>query len=47
MCSPEHYNVDYEINAWMDIHNEPDTDLAKDQWEILYDTITDLGARFV
>ena len=45
MCSPEHYNVDYEINAWMDIHNEPDTDLAKDQWEILYDTITDLGAR--
>ncbi len=36
MCSPEHFDVSYEINAWMRIANGPDPDKARSQWTALY-----------
>src|SRR5580704_11730999 len=36
MCPPDHYNVEYEINAWMRITHVPDQRLARKQWEALY-----------
>jgi len=36
MCPPDHYNVEYEINAWMRITRTPDQNLAKKQWDALY-----------
>jgi len=36
MCPPEHFDVTYEINAWMRIANGPDTERARAQWAALY-----------
>src|SRR5580700_8168515 len=36
MCPPDHFNVEYEINAWMRITHVPDQRLARKQWEALY-----------
>lgn len=43
MCPPEHFTVEYAINPWMDTTVPVDTALALKQWEILRDTLTDLG----
>lgn len=41
MCPPEFYNVSYIINPWMSGNiGFVDTDLAKRQWETLYNTIS-------
>ena len=45
MCPPEHFDVTYEINAWMRIVDRPDGDLAGRQWRALHTLLTDeLGA---
>ncbi len=36
MCPPEHFDVTYEINAWMRIANGPDPERARAQWAALY-----------
>jgi N-dimethylarginine dimethylaminohydrolase len=36
MCPPDHYDVAYEINPWMQVVVAPSRDLAKRQWEALY-----------
>ena len=36
MCPPEHFEVTYEINAWMRIANGPDPDKARTQWQALH-----------
>lgn len=36
MCAPTDYNLAYEINPWMSLHNLPDTKLAAEQWHRLY-----------
>lgn len=36
MCPPDHFEVEYVINPWMDGHSgAPDLDLARTQWERL------------
>jgi N-dimethylarginine dimethylaminohydrolase len=43
MCPPEHFTVEYAINPWMDPTIEVDAALALKQWQLLRDTLTDLG----
>jgi N-dimethylarginine dimethylaminohydrolase len=45
MCPPDHFDVTYEINAWMRIAARPDAALAGRQWRALHTLLTDeLGA---
>ncbi|GAA4453648.1 dimethylargininase [Phytohabitans houttuyneae] len=43
MCPPEHYEVAYAINPWMDTTTPVDTELALKQWERLRETLSGLG----
>jgi N-dimethylarginine dimethylaminohydrolase len=43
MCRPEHFEVSYAINPWMDVTRGVDRDLAVRQWETLRETYRDLG----
>ncbi|WP_228764916.1 dimethylargininase [Aeromicrobium sp. S22] len=45
MCAPEHFEVSYAINPWMDLDNPVDADRARVQWEILRNTYLSLGHR--
>ncbi|MBW9215156.1 hypothetical protein KV102_09925 [Mumia sp. zg.B53] len=45
MCRPEHFDVTYAINPWMDPTKPVDTDLAVAQWEVLRATYESLGHR--
>ncbi len=44
MCPPDHYEVMYEINPWMDVTNRPDLHLARDQWYNLVSNLKAAGA---
>lgn len=41
MCSPDFFDIEYEINPWMHTDNQVDTALAKQQWQKLYETYSD------
>ncbi len=43
MCRPEHFEVSYAINPWMDVTQGVDRELALRQWETLRRTYLDLG----
>lgn len=43
MCRPEHFEVRYAINVWMDPSRPVNRDLALHQWETLRTTYLDLG----
>ncbi len=43
MCAPEHFEVSYAINPWMDPTAAVDRDLALAQWGALRQTYLDLG----
>lgn len=43
MCRPTHFEVTYEINAWMDSDVPVDPALAMRQWETLRQAYLDLG----
>ena len=43
MCRPEHFEVSYAINPWMDVTRPVDRDLAVRQWETLRETYLALG----
>jgi N-dimethylarginine dimethylaminohydrolase len=43
MCPPQHFTVEYVINPWMDTTVPVDAALALKQWQILHDTLGDLG----
>jgi N-dimethylarginine dimethylaminohydrolase len=43
MCRPEHFEVSYAINPWMDVTRGVDRDLAVRQWETLRETYLALG----
>ena len=46
MCPPDYFNVEYEINPWTDRRIEVDKALAREQWDILYRTLSDaIGAN--
>ena len=43
MVEPTHFRVDYVINPFMDLSDQPDRDLALAQWHTLVETIERLG----
>jgi N-dimethylarginine dimethylaminohydrolase len=43
MCRPEHFEVSYAINPWMDLTQGVDRELAQRQWETLRRTYLRLG----
>ncbi|MFD6281104.1 dimethylargininase [Streptomyces sp. NPDC060209] len=45
MCRPEHFDVSYVINPWMDPAKPVDTRTALLQWESLYSLYRSLGHR--
>ncbi len=45
MVNPSGYGVQYEINAWMKIANQPDLMAANAQWQALHDKIQELGTE--
>lgn len=44
MCPPDHYGIEYEINAWMDRSRQADHDLATRQWNRLRNLLEESGA---
>ncbi|MBB5851263.1 dimethylarginine dimethylaminohydrolase family protein [Amycolatopsis umgeniensis] len=45
MCSPEHFDVTYSINVWMDPDVRVDSDRAWRQWEHLVSTLEAAGTE--
>ncbi|MCW5588971.1 MAG: amidinotransferase [Legionellales bacterium] len=45
MCQPDYYDVVYEINPWMKKTTQVNRTLAQQQWQALYETIQQCGAR--
>ncbi|MGQ0521467.1 MAG: dimethylarginine dimethylaminohydrolase family protein [Actinomycetota bacterium] len=45
MCPPEHFDVLYEINAWMRVEVRVDADLAREQWGALVASLRAAGAE--
>jgi N-dimethylarginine dimethylaminohydrolase len=43
MCPPEHFTVEYAINPWMDTTVPVDASRALQQWQLLRNTLSDLG----
>ncbi len=41
MCAPTFFDIEYEINPWMDTANKVDTKLAGKQWQKLQQTYTE------
>ena len=40
MCEPKYYKIEYEINPWMNKKNLVDSGRALEQWNKLYDILT-------
>lgn len=45
MCPPDYFQVDYSINPWMSVDNQAIRDIAKKEWQLLYQTYLDLGCH--
>jgi len=45
MCRPDFFDIEYEINPWMNIHNKVDKKKALHEWQHLYDTYRNLGVE--
>jgi len=45
MCPPKYFGVNYEINPWMHIENQPDPELAQKQWEDIKGNFENLGVE--
>ena len=45
MCPPDHYGIEYEINAWMNKSRQADHALAIQQWNGLRDKLEAVGAK--
>ena len=45
MVEPNHFRVDYSINPYMDVHEQPDPGHAREQWLHLVDAIRTSGAK--
>lgn len=43
MCPPDHYGIEYEINPWMKVERGSTPELARRQWQRLYETLVGLG----
>lgn len=44
MCNPSYFDIEYEINPWMNVQKKADRKRAHQQWENLYKTIRSCGA---
>jgi len=44
MCPADYFGIEYEINPWMNMQQGTDPQLARRQWQRLYQTLCDLGA---
>src|SRR5581483_7503490 len=40
MCPPIFFDIEYEINPWMDLKNQVNPKQAAKQWKSIYDTYT-------
>src|SRR3990172_825363 len=40
MCPPDYYGIEYEINPWMSQSRNSIPELARQQWQALYDLLT-------
>ncbi len=45
MVRPEHFRVDYQINPFMDLTQQPDPALTRRQWDALVDAIRAAGGQ--
>lgn len=45
MCPPDYYGIYYEINPWMSVAKPANRDLARREWETLYDLYRELGVK--
>ena len=45
MVEPDHFRVDYAINPFMDVRDQPDSGRAREQWSALVDAIRAAGAE--
>ena len=43
MVEPDHFRVDYAINPYMDVHDQPDPGRAREQWLAVGEAITVAG----
>jgi len=44
LCMPDHYDVRYEINPWMNVERKPDREIALRQWLRLHHLFIRFGA---
>ena len=44
MCPPDFYGIQYEINPWMDMSRQSERAVAVEQWQGLFQHITNAGA---
>ena len=45
MCAPDHFDIKYVINPWMDLNNRVDPSLARRQWDNLVGILKQFGDR--
>ncbi|UPK74849.1 arginine deiminase family protein [Nocardioidaceae bacterium SCSIO 66511] len=45
MVTPDHYRIEYGINPFMDLADQPDPIRAREQWQSLRELLGSLGAR--
>jgi len=45
MCPPDYFNVEYQINPWMNLNESIDHAKARKQWETLYQTLINCDAE--
>src|SRR5216684_2642548 len=45
LCPPDYYGIEYEINPWMDRTHKALPELAREQWQRLYQKLQSLGCR--
>lgn len=45
LCPPDHYDIEYEINPWMDVKNKVDKKKAKNEYQQLKETYKELGCE--
>ena len=45
VCAPAYFNIDYEINPWMNVDIDVDGDIAVAQWGRMCSLLTKAGAN--
>src|SRR6185436_12346182 len=43
LCPPDHFQIAYSINEWMDVNRPVNPALAREQWDTLYAAYRRLG----